>query len=103
MNSIIKMINENMDKAIKIPLFAFFSILIVLIVYKFIKKDGITKYVFGFILLSISLISLIVSITNLTNPITLVTLEIFVISLSSGVISICMAWFLDVFFVKEKK
>lgn len=103
MNSIIEMIKENMDKGLRIPLFAFFSILIVLIVFKFIKKEGIAKYIFGFILLSISLISFIVSITNLTNPITLITLEIFVVSLSSGVISLCMAWLLDIFFIKGKK
>ncbi|QQK07779.1 hypothetical protein [Miniphocaeibacter halophilus] len=103
MSTILQMILENKDKVLKVPLFCFFSIVIVYIVFKFIKKEGIAKYIFGLVMLAVALVLFIVSITNLTDPIVLTTLEFFVLTLASGVVSLCAAWFLDLFFVKGKK
>ncbi|MDL2311240.1 hypothetical protein LJC13_04615, partial [Peptostreptococcaceae bacterium OttesenSCG-928-C18] len=75
---------------------------IVFIIFKFIKREGIAKYVFGLAMLSIALILLIVALTNLTDPVAIVVLEFFVLTLASGVISLCTAWFLDIFFSNRK-
>lgn len=103
MSSLINMITSNMDKVLKVPLFAILSTIIVIIVYRYIKKDGIAKYIPGLILLCISLVTIIIAMTNLTSQIGLTMLEFFVLTLASGIISLCIAWFLDLFFVKGKK
>ncbi|WP_099203035.1 hypothetical protein [Miniphocaeibacter massiliensis] len=102
MSSILEMISNNSDKVLKVPLFCIFSMVIVFIIFKFIKKEGIAKYLFGLAMLATALILLIVALTNLTNPVALTTLEFFVLTLASGVVSLCMAWFLDIFFTKNK-
>ena len=102
MSSIIEMISNNTDKVLKVPLFCIFSIAIVFIIFKFIKREGIAKYVFGLAMLAIALILLIIALTNLTDPVALTVLEFFVLTLASGVISLCTAWFLDLFFANKK-
>lgn len=103
MRTILDMISKNMDKVLKVPMFYIFSVLIVFIVFKFIKREGMAKYIFGLVLLAVSLITIIVSVTNLTFPIAMTMLEFFVLTLGSGVVSLCTAWFLDLFFVKKRK
>ena len=102
MGSIIEMIKSNSDKVLKVPLFCILSIVIVFIIFKFIKKEGVAKYVFGLTMLAVALILLIVSLTNITDPVALITLEFFVLTLASGVVSLCAAWFLDLFFTNER-
>ncbi len=101
MRTILEMINENMDKVIKVPMFCVFSMIIVFIVFFFIKKEGIVKYLFGLLLLAVAMVTFIIAITNLTDPVALSMLEYFVLSLACGVIALCTAWFLDIFFVKK--
>ena len=103
MKTILNIITSNMDKVLKVPLFCILSAIIVIIVFKYIKREGVAKYVSGLVMLSISLVTFIIAITNLTSPIGLTMLEFFVLTLASGIISLCVAWFLDLFFVKDSK
>lgn len=102
MRSILEMVNDNMDKVVKVPMFCVFAMLIVIIVFFFIKREGIVKYLFGLLLLAVAMVTFIVAITNLTDPVALSMLEYFVLSLASGIVSLCTAWFLDIFFVKKR-
>lgn len=95
MRTIVTMLLDYKEKVIKVPMFCLFAIILVYLFYKFFKNNKVLKYMPGYILIVLSVISLIFGLIKFTSNIGLYSLEWFVICLTSGLISLLYAKLLD--------
>ncbi|MDO5755391.1 MAG: hypothetical protein Q4P28_04080 [Tissierellia bacterium] len=97
MRKIFTLLLDYKDKAFKIPLFCIIALIIVYVLYKLIRKEGIIKYIPAYGMVIFGFITLIIGIKEITTNFGLQMLEYGILSLTVGIISLCFAWMLGIY------
>lgn len=96
MRKILKLMLDYSDKAIQIPIFVFILMVIIYLIYIFIKKEGIYKFIPSLIILALGIYFFFSGLSNMLTPRGLQNLQLGIISIVTSLIGLLFAWILNI-------
>lgn len=96
MRKMLMLMLDYSDRAIQIPVFVFILVVVSYLIYRFIEKEGIVKFIPSIIVLITGFLILIFGIKDFLTHDGLKKIQLSIIAIGTGLIGLLFSWMLNI-------